>query len=247
MASSRSPRTDLWNIASSRSSCKQGPPREDFPRIPQDLFARPCTRTCMPGRQVFIKPFSERPLQDFGQDLHIKRTSKSALWNSQDCQRRAFEKRAPRHIVTGAKWRDGCSSDINMGTAPQREQHDAHKLTRVRERYQRARGATTRAIRRAQNNGRAARATSAPWHNESDPTGAKRREGCVGDIKMSRVQSPSSPYWLVHRDSHNVVMIITNCWIVKPHNHPQSSTSRGFARSNDHRATARAIQEAQSM
>ena len=184
MASSRSPRTDLWNIASSRSSCKQGPPREDFPRIPQDLFARPCTRTCMPGRQVFIKPFSERPLQDFGQDLHIKRTSKSALWNSQDCQRRAFEKRAPRHIVTGAKWRDGCSSDINMGTAPQREQHDAHKLTRVRERYQRARGATTRAIRRAQNNGKVARAipTCAPQHNESDLMCAKQRQGCESDI-----------------------------------------------------------------
>jgi len=71
-----------------------------------------------------------------------------------------------------------------MGTAPQREQHDAHKLTRVRERYQRARGATTRAIRRAQNNGKVARAipTCAPQHNESDLMRAKQRQGCESDI-----------------------------------------------------------------
>ena len=152
------------------------------------------------------------PLQDLGQDLHL-RTSKTAPWNS--CQivtegpsRELIRfffftwiserqlKSAPRHNesdLTHTEWREGFVCDVHSRAAPQRERSDTHKVKRrLLQRYQNLHHTTTRAIRCTQSDEKVARAISkfAPRHNESDLTRTKWREDCASDIKIH-----NAPRW----------------------------------------------------
>ena len=89
-----------------------------------------------------------------------------------------------------AKCQNGCASEIQIRTAPQREWSATHKVPRgLCERYQNWHRATRRAICHVQSAETVARARSkfAPRHNESNLTGTKCREGCASDIKIGTV------------------------------------------------------------
>ena len=120
------------------------------------------------------------------------RATARVVWHAQSAERivRAISKLAPCHKESDlprAKCRNGCASEIQIRTAPQREQPDRHKVPRgLCERYQNWHRATRRAICHVQSAETVARARSkfAPRHSESNLTGTKRREGCASDIKI---------------------------------------------------------------
>ena len=120
--------------------------------------------------------FSQGPLQDLGQELHALWTSKAAPWNS--CQ---INIEGPsRELIKNSL--PGSQRICSIGTAPQPERSDTHKVPRTfRERNQNSHRATTRAIWHARSAEKVARAISkfAPRHNESDLTRTKCREGCA--------------------------------------------------------------------
>ena len=120
------------------------------------------------------------------------RATARVVWHAQSAERivRAISKLAPCHKESDlprAKCRNGCASEIQIRTAPQREQPERHKVPRgLCERYQNWHRATRRAICHVQSAETVARARSkfAPRHSESNLTGTKRREGCASDIKI---------------------------------------------------------------
>ena len=103
------------------------------------------------------------------------RTSKTAPWISRIHSREFI--RSLYRLKSRESW---------VRTAPPRERSDTQKVPRgLHDRYQNSHRTATRAIRHAESAERVARPISkfAPHHNESDPTRAKCREGCAGNIK----------------------------------------------------------------
>ena len=93
--------------------------------------------------------------------LNRHRATTRAIRHAQSAENVARAKFAPRHNesdLTRTKCREGCASDIQIRTAPQRERSDANKVPRrLRKRYQNSHRATTRAIRHAQSHFRGLR------------------------------------------------------------------------------------------
>ena len=86
-----------------------------------------------PRRERSDTPKVPRGLHKPSQNEH--RATTRAIWHAQSAERvaRAISKWAPHHSesdLTGPKWGEGCASDLQIRTAPQREQSETHKVTR---------------------------------------------------------------------------------------------------------------------
>ena len=91
-----------------------------------------------PRRERSDTPKVPRGLHEPSQNEH--RTTTRAIWHAQSAERvaRAISKWAPHHSesdLTGPKWGEGCASNLQIRTAPQREQSETHKVTRGLRKY----------------------------------------------------------------------------------------------------------------
>ena len=135
-----------------------------------DLPRAKCQNGCASEIQIRTAPQREwsathkvpRGLCERYQNWH--RATRRAICHVQSAETvaRARSKFAPRHNesnLTGTKCREGCASDIKIGTVPQGERSATRKVPkRLRERDPNSHRATTRVIRHAQSHESLARA-----------------------------------------------------------------------------------------